>query len=204
MHQKLFKLPRKAYAVGFPFNKFVRLQSVICYHIKFSKAETFRKCCERKGCFKISKIPKNFSKTVPFSSTLQSRISGFNKKRLQEKVFEDFWSHFIRVSGLQSRIYTLLKKSVYTFFWGCLEKTAVLKVSGNFQKNVFFEVPFNQFELSNLPPIAILETDTATNISWDWLKFLGRPVNTLQKESTVDVLLKGYQNFLGQLVFWKH
>ena len=47
------------------------------------------------------------------------------------------------------------------------KKTAVLKVSGNFQKNVFFGVTFNQFELSTLPPIAILEIDSAANVSFE-------------------------------------
>ena len=124
---------------------------------------------KEKDVLKFRKFPKNFSRTVLFSLTLQSRISDFNKKRFQEKVFGGSWSHFVRVSGLQSRIYTLLKKSLYIFFRECLEKTAVLKVSGNFQKNVFFGVPFNQFELSNLPRIPILETVSAANVSWELL-----------------------------------
>ena len=67
-------------------------------------------------------------------------------------------------------------------------KTAVLKV--------FFGVPFNQFELSSLPPITILEIDSAPNVSCEWLKFLGRPVSILKKDSTIDVLLEGFQTFL--------
>ena len=66
---------------------------------------------------------------------------------------------------MQSRIYTLLKNKLYAFFRGCSEKTAVLKVSANFQKNVFFRVTFNQFELSNLLPIAILRINSAANVS---------------------------------------
>ena len=68
----------------------------------------------------------------------------------------------------------------------------------------FFGVPFNQFELSNLPPVAILETDSAANVSCEWWNFLGKCVGTLKKDSTVDVLLEGFQNFSEQLFLSKH
>ena len=47
----------------------------------------------------------------------------------------------------------------------------------------------------NLPPIAILETNSAVNVSWEWLKFLERPVSILKKDSTVDVYLKVTKTF---------
>ena len=157
MHQKLRKLSRKGYGVGFLFNETARLKSVTYYNTKILHDRDFFRSAEKeKNVLKFQKFPKSFSNTVPFSLALQSRISDINKKKLQEKVFEGFWSHFITVSGLQSKLDTLPKMSLYWFFRRCLEKTAVLKVSRNFWKNVFFGVPFSQFVLSNLPPIAIL------------------------------------------------
>ena len=96
-------------------------------------------------------------------------------KIYQEKVFEGFWSHFIKVRGLQSRIYTLLKNKLHAFFRGHSEKTAVL---ANFQKNVFFGVTFNQFGLSNLLPIAILGIDSAANVSCE------RPGSSVQSSKS--------------------
>ena len=62
-----------------------------------------------------------------------------------------------------------------------------------FPQNVFFGVPFNQFEMPNLPPIAwtiaILEIDSAANASNEWLKFLGTPVSVRRMDSTADFLL---------------
>ena len=62
-----------------------------------------------------------------------------------------------------------------------------------FPQNVFFGVPFNQFEMPNLLPIAwtiaILEIDSAANASNEWLKFLGTPVSVRRMDSTADFLL---------------
>ena len=41
---------------------------------------------------------------------------------------------------------------------------AVLKVLENFQKNVFDGALFEQFELSNVPLITVLETDNITRV----------------------------------------
>ena len=202
-NKNFINYPAKRVQLGFLLMK---LHDYSLWHITIlNTRRDFSGSAEKeKNVLKFRKFPKNFSKTVPFSLTLQSRISDFNKKRLQEKVFESFLSYLISVSRLQSRIYTLPKKSPYRFFRGCLEKTVVLKVSGNFRKNLFFGVSFKQFELSNLPPIAILETDSVANVSWEWLQFLGRTVNILIKDSTVDVYLKATKTFRSSYFFLKH
>ena len=87
----------------------------------------FWKNRERKGCSKISRIPKYHFQICPFPWTFQSRISESTKtdpkknvscectnmagEIYQEKVLEVLWSHFIKVTELQSKIYTLMKKS---------------------------------------------------------------------------------------------
>ena len=57
----------------------------------------------------------------------------------------------VKVPELRSRIYTH-RKSHLILSQRILVKTAVLKVSENFQKNDFSGVLFKQSELSNLPP----------------------------------------------------
>ena len=44
-------------------------------------------------------------------------------------------------------------------------KSAVLKVSENFQKNLFSRVPFKQFGLSSPSPITIRKTSSTANVS---------------------------------------
>ena len=50
------------------------------------------------------------------------------------------------------------------------QNTAVLKVSENSQWDVFSRVLFKQFELSNLPAIPILKTDSTGNVSCECSK----------------------------------
>lgn len=45
------------------------------------------------------------------------------------------------------------------------EKNAVLEGLDNSPKNVFSGVPVLQLKLSNLPPITVLKTDPAPNVS---------------------------------------
>ena len=66
------------------------------------------------------------------------------------------------------------------------------------------KTPFlDTFHAVNPPPITILESESAADVSWEWLKFLERPVNILKKESTVEVLLGDFQNFSEQLFFFE-
>ena len=44
-------------------------------------------------------------------------------------------------------------------------KTPVLKISEDYQKNIFSKVLFKQFKLSNLSSTAILKTDSIINVS---------------------------------------
>ena len=51
------------------------------------------------------------------------------------------WIHFIKVTGLLSRIY-IVHNSHPKYFSGDIRKTAALKVSENSQKNIFIRAPF--------------------------------------------------------------
>ena len=78
-----FGIVRKTYEVEFSLNKFARIQFTAYYR-------TAIKCLETKECSKISKNPKKSFRNCPFSfnaTSLQSRISGFSKYKLQEKCF---------------------------------------------------------------------------------------------------------------------
>ena len=92
-----------------------------------------------KGILKFRKYPKNLCKTFPFSIKLQTRILNFQLKQKQNPgkmflvsvlkyVLGNFswkylsWSHFIKVTRLSSRFYTLLKKSLHIISRGCSGK----------------------------------------------------------------------------------
>ena len=184
--------------------------------LKMPRLILFCKCWKRKGCSKISKIPKKPSQSYSFFFSVTVQNFRLQQKQTpkknpcecstmfeiyQEKVFEGLCSHFIKVTGLQSRIYTLLKSYWIHFFRGFSEKTAVLEVPENFQKNIYRRNSFKQFELSNLPPTIILETDSTEIVSCNCIKLLWRPACAIQKNSTVDVLLEGFQKFLELLFF---
>ena len=48
-----------------------------------------------------------------------------------------------------------------------LEKSAVLEILENLQKNVFSGVPFEQLELPKLQPVTVLKTGKAVNVSYN-------------------------------------
>ena len=53
-------------------------------------------------------------------------------------------------------MYRLLKRFTLYICQAMFGKAAVLKISKNFQKNIFSRVPFKQFELPNLPITIII------------------------------------------------
>ena len=71
LQTKIWKTIRKMYVVEFPFNAGARIQSTAYY---WTTKDTFRKCSERKGCSKLSKIQKKSKLSLFFSRTLQSSI----------------------------------------------------------------------------------------------------------------------------------
>ena len=145
MHQKLLKISRKCIwwswiSIKFPYS----LKPTT--GLKTPPLLLFWKCSERTGCSKITKIQKKKKKkkkkkkiwkNVFSSLTLQAWSSEFptsTKTNVKKNVSYEcseiaenlprkgLWWNFIKVARLLSRVYTLLKKLLHTFFRGCSEK----------------------------------------------------------------------------------
>ena len=74
-----------------------------------------------------------------------------------------------------SRIYVSKKFSTLYLFLGMFGKTALLKVLKHSQKWLFIRDTFKRFELPNLLPTAIPNTDTSENVScecYSWARIV--------------------------------
>ena len=120
----------------------------------------------------------------------------------------------VKVPELRSKIYTHLKSHLIPF-QKMFGKTAVLKVSENFQQRDLTSVLFEHLELSNLPPTYLKNWFQHKCFLWVFRQFLrllkslftkvanrrkfcskkifgklpGRPARVLKKNSAMDVLM---------------
>ena len=115
----------------------------------------------------------------------------------------------VKVPELRSRIYTH-RKSHLILSQRILVKTAVLKVSENFQKNDFSGVLFKQSELSNLPPKYLKNLFHHKCFLWACLQFL-RLLKSLFPKVTGEICAlrrflensqEGLQDYLKMIPSW--
>ena len=133
---KFWKIFIKVYVMKFFFiDKVSPLQSTAYHRTNNSTRNTFLEVLRMERMFSnFWKLLRKFSKTTPFSLTLQACSLEFRastKKSVVCECSEIVWNLPGLLTGLLSKIYTLLKKTTSFIFQGMFGKGAVLKVSEN-------------------------------------------------------------------------
>ena len=114
--------------------------------------------------FHVPGLPSRISEVTKTGS--QKNVSCQNSETVK-KLLGKIYIEVINVRELSQRTHTFKKITSY-IFRVMLEKSAVLEVLENVQKNVFSGVPFEQLELPNLQPVTVLKTGKAANVSYNF------------------------------------